>query len=770
MKKTIITLCMVLTATCGWAQNVWNNVSSYCDNDRLSLTATEVEFKQDETIIHLHVQNGPNYGVGYPGMVLKDENGKKYAIKSGEPTRSYETKCNIVTYDRAPQNGIMNYSLHFEPVTDPTKRLHAYTGYGYYDFKIWNIHQVKDMDISLFNSNWRNENGDWVLGLYDTGAVYNSKVYSYAEKSDKKVVLTNGDEKLTIAIGKEKNGKRQFTINNQKMNLECFDAVLPAYPTEDNTPFSTEYTNGECVITGWVKDFPKEIPEPGEKFGVSIKVNDIVTGDVKDFNEATIDENGKFTIKVKVNGTQSVIFNEYCNNVNVYEARMILQPGKNYFMVHNWETNKCMFMGDDARLQNELQAFPCKYEWKTSVFMADKVKSFDSTMVRINDLITKYPTLSKRYREYIEQEARLRAAANLILSMETEEAMQASDKVIVINPSLPVSLCPTLPEYVETKYQYTLSSAYKKYRQTPELYFRFADEGKIQLSDSDRDILKRWQQRNEAMEKLNDCKTEEEAKAVYEEIEKIVSSDELRGLIYREDINRVYTEWAPNTRMLERTLMDSIYSDQQMRDYWRTQIIVKSLTRLKSLPPSAETDIQAIKGEVFKQKISDLVNYYKELAKQNEEKVKKVIAPSSNVAGLTDGKAIVEKMVEPYKGKIVYMDLWGTWCEPCIQSIKRSPEIKEAVKDYDIVYLYFAYSSEDAAWKGCIAELGLTKPNYVHYNLPQEQQEAVIKYLKIDGFPSYFIFDKNGNMEPLDRGHIGDVEGFKKKIEELSKK
>ena len=127
-------------------------------------------------------------------------------------------------------------------------------------------------------------------------------------------------------------------------------------------------------------------------------------------------------------------------------------------------------------------------------------------------------------------------------------------------------------------------------------------------------------------------------------------------------------------------------------------------------------------------------------------------------------------MIEPYKGKIIYMDLWGTWCQPCIQAIKASPMMKEAVKDYDVVYLYFALHSEEAAWKACIAELGLTKPNYVHYNLPQKQQDAVTEYLGVDGVPFYVLFDKNGNMEKLDRGHVGNVEGFKKKIEELSKK
>ena len=91
----------------------------------------------------------------------------------------------------------------------------------------------------LFNSNWRNDQtGDWQLGLYADNAVYNCKVWKYESKDEKKVVLTDGQEKVTIAIGKEKAGKRQFTINGQNVPLSRFGSVLPAYPTADNTSIS----------------------------------------------------------------------------------------------------------------------------------------------------------------------------------------------------------------------------------------------------------------------------------------------------------------------------------------------------------------------------------------------------------------------------------------------------------------------------------------------------------------------------------------------------
>ena len=258
--------------------------------------------------------------------------------------------------------------------------------------------------------------------------------------------------------------------------------------------------------------------------------------------------------------------------------------------------------------------------------------------------------------------------------------------------------------------------------------------------------------------------------ALMEELDKICKTNEVTEFLSEERIEKVYNDWAPKPYLIDCRVIDSLYSDQIMRDYSRAYMLASELTHNKKLRESGANVINDIKNDYIKQQVVGLKYYYDELARQNEEAVKKVIAPASNVEGLTDGKAIVEKMIEPYKGKIIYLDLWGTWCQPCIQAIKASPMLKAAVKDYDIVYLYVAYGSEETAWKGCIAELGLTKPNYVHYNLPQKQQNAVLDYLKVDGVPFYVLFDKQGNMEILDRGHIGDIQGFKKKIDELSKK
>ena len=771
MKKTIISLVLMLIAICGWAQKVWETPTSFFAKDDFSdIKVSKVEFLDKETVVHINfLSRGQSAFQFVKETYLRTPDGKHYLVTNAKATCEEEKDLPLGEWYH-PTTPNTNFALHFNPLPADVERFHLIEGDDPRAFKVWNISEGKQKEISgLFNSNWRDDQtGEWILSLYADNAVYNSKVWKYETKSEKKIVLTDGQDKVTIAVGKEKDGKCQFTINGQKLNLSNFGSVLPAYPTADNTSFSTELTNGEATIVGWIKDFPKDLSD--KKINVTTKVNDLLTGEAVTVNE-TIDALGQFSIKAKLNGTQDVIFEEKTENGDkVYETEVVLQPGKRYYMVHDWNYGSCLFMGENARLQNELQANPCDIEWVSTGYIEPKVKNYETTMGRLNEIIAKNPNLSKRYREYMNDKIRFRAAQNIVNSREVEKAAQIADKYAVVNTSMPLSLTSNFAGYVDEKIRSCFSRAMEKYRESPELFLAFEKEGKIKLSDSDRDLLKKWQQMNVLRNKLRDCETMEEANAVGAEIEKIGGAKELSALRDREDIQKAYAAWRPNMYKVECDVIDSVYTNQLMRDYCRAHILSQELSRTKSLTNDAVFILNDIKNDYFKQQVVGLKNHYAELARQNEELVKKVIAPASNVEGLTDGKAIVEKMIEPYKGKIIYLDLWGTWCQPCIQAIKASPAMKEAVKDYDIVYLYVAYGSEETAWKGCIAEFGLTKPNYVHYNLPQKQQNAVLDYLKVDGVPFYVLFDKQGNMEILDRGHIGDIQGFKKKIDELSKK
>ena len=786
MKQTFLSLLFLLIVTCGWAQKVWENPTSFFGKSPyFDIKVCKVELMDKETVLHLDVMSQGGRFQFVKETYLKTPDGKQYLVTSSKATQENETDLPLSKwYDVTDTHTY--FALHFEPLPADVERFHLIEGPWPEAFRIWNITEGKAKDMSeLFNSNWRDEQtGDWVLGLYADNAVYDSKVWKYEEKSDKKVVLTNGQDKTTINIGKEKNGKRQFTINGQKLSLSSFGSVLPAYPTADNTAFSTELANAEATIVGWIKDFPKDISD--KKITLSANATSLITGEPMNVTVPASDEIGQFTMTVKLNGAQSVTFGEMVENSRIFAKELVLEPGKKYYMVHDWKNGSFLFMGENARLENELVSNVCNYENnglrrmkvdEVTAFKDKYLADYDKATSCLNEIIAKNPNISKRYRDYVSEKNRIAAASDIQDLMDVFKGILPDDiacvsgKLGAFNPAMPMSLVADFGNYQYERVVTHNMRAREKYAEKPEVYFSFEEKGMLKLSDSDKELLKKWQQRRMVRkEKELSVHNQEQYMALMDELEKICADGEIDAFVKRDDVKKVYDGWAPKPLQVVKDVIDSLHSEQIMRDYCRAYLLGVELVRTKKLRDVSVTMLNDIKDGYLRQQIVDLKNHYEELTRQNEEIVKNVIAPSSNVEGLTDGKAIIDKIIEPYKGKIVYMDIWGTWCQPCINAIKSSPKLKEAVKDYDIVYVYFAGQSEEIAWKGCIAELGLTKPNYVHYNLPQNQQDAVFKYLNLDGFPFYVLFDKQGNMEKLDRGHIGNVEGFKKKIEELSKK
>lgn len=167
------------------------------------------------------------------------------------------------------------------------------------------------------------------------------------------------------------------------------------------------------------------------------------------------------------------------------------------------------------------------------------------------------------------------------------------------------------------------------------------------------------------------------------------------------------------------------------------------------------------------------VRQYREFVKAKEA-VKQFadansLRPSSDVEGMSDGEKILRKLIEPYQGKLIYVDIWGTWCAPCRENLKESWRVREALKDYDIVYLFLANKSSDEAWKSVISEYNLTGPNCVHYNLPADQQSAIERYIGVNGYPTYKLIDKQGNIHPLNWQHTDNINNLIETIDKMSK-
>ena len=133
---------------------------------------------------------------------------------------------------------------------------------------------------------------------------------------------------------------------------------------------------------------------------------------------------------------------------------------------------------------------------------------------------------------------------------------------------------------------------------------------------------------------------------------------------------------------------------------------------------------------------------------------------------MSEGEKILRKLIEPYKGRLILLDIWGTWCGPCREALSHSAEEYERLKDIDIVFLYLANNSSDKTWKGVIEEYNVTGENVVHYNLPVDQQSAIEHFLGVSAWPHYRLIDRDGNVLNVN-ADPRDLEGLARMLEQM---
>ena len=89
------------------------------------------------------------------------------------------------------------------------------------------------------------------------------------------------------------------------------------------------------------------------------------------------------------------------------------------------------------------------------------------------------------------------------------------------------------------------------------------------------------------------------------------------------------------------------------------------------------------------------------------------------------------------------------------------------MKDYDIEFLYLANQSPQTAWENVIKEYNVSGDNVAHYNLPLEQQAAIERHLNVTGFPTYKLFDRDGNLLDL-KVDARDIENLARLLEQMN--
>ena len=109
----------------------------------------------------------------------------------------------------------------------------------------------------------------------------------------------------------------------------------------------------------------------------------------------------------------------------------------------------------------------------------------------------------------------------------------------------------------------------------------------------------------------------------------------------------------------------------------------------------------------------------------------------------------LEDAVKPFKGKVVYIDVWATWCGPCLKEFQYLPGLKEKAHNMDVVYLYISIDrpEERKKWEKTIAYHQLKGYHLlVNEKLGKSLYTELGNERQILSIPCFVIIDKTGKI------------------------
>jgi thiol-disulfide isomerase/thioredoxin len=123
-----------------------------------------------------------------------------------------------------------------------------------------------------------------------------------------------------------------------------------------------------------------------------------------------------------------------------------------------------------------------------------------------------------------------------------------------------------------------------------------------------------------------------------------------------------------------------------------------------------------------------------------------------------DGKEqSLSDILQEQQGKVVFLDIWASWCGPCKEEMKASKALQSKLNSSEVVFIYLSIDESDLAWKKAVQKLNL-KPLGLHYRRGQKAATELMQFLRARTIPRYVIFDRKGIPVELDAAFPSEEE------------
>ena len=741
---------------------VWNDVAIGYNNTFDVIKVTNVKLLDEQTEVKVHITFPANYWIRIASNTYLQAEDRQYKVKAIVPD---STKA-VPELDKEfwmPASGEVDFVMTFEPLPEGTERFDLIEPNGW---QVLNVRSTSLLPQGITDTYWRNpKTGDWVIGFTEKHVIYDNAVWDIAEQIEHDggytLSISKGTEKTNVTISPMERGKRHIKVgNSRRMAITPITTnTMPDYPKRDRRQGFKDngYRMGDSVtIVGWLKGMTQtERSRGGGSFRVYIQ--NIISGEQQSFS-AQMDQFGRFTLKIPLLNSSQVFLDWGRTDIST-----LLEPGETYFYLRDYTTGQKLFMGTDARLQNELLSYP--HHWANERMEGDNrgekeamefweltTREREKHLNLLQETVQLHPNLSQRYINYLTgyylagqgmsmMQARFAMKGRVL----PQAYMDYVNKEIWQKAVKPYTLYRDFT-WFKRDYLDQLESMRKSETWLAKAR-HLAESGEIFLTDEEYKALDIYEVKyNKLMTDVENSASHEEQRALGDAFNANAEVKVIEELYkcFEEQIRKEMLFAELNKSL---AVIDSVGCDRNLRDL---HLAAKLYVRIDNYRKPLEPEVMAwmeqeIQLPAAKAAVTELNDKYLAIARRDFAYASS-LKPSDDVEGMSDGEKILRKLIEPYKGKFILLDVWGTWCAPCKRAMANSQEEYARLNPYDIVYLYLANRSDEESWKNVIKEYNVTGDNVVHYNLPTEQQAAIEHFLGVNSYPTYKLIDRDGNI------------------------
>jgi thiol-disulfide isomerase/thioredoxin len=113
--------------------------------------------------------------------------------------------------------------------------------------------------------------------------------------------------------------------------------------------------------------------------------------------------------------------------------------------------------------------------------------------------------------------------------------------------------------------------------------------------------------------------------------------------------------------------------------------------------------------------------------------------------------------LESYRGRVVYLDFWASWCKPCQKSF---PWMNQLVRQFPPERFSVVTINLDEQTEDMYDFLQRVEADFDVYH---DASASLAKKFKLEGMPTSFLIDRDGKLHSR---HVGFYESKKKQLED----